>query len=151
MKAMVFTVLLVLGVLVAPFAPSAQPPTKMHRVGLLHSGSPPPQILAGFRQGLRDLGYVEGQNLVIELRAAEGSAERLRDGATELVQLPVDVLVGVGTAAIRVAQPRPSGGQHHRLQSPDDGAAWQGAGTPQGDGTAERACRCVRKSSGPHL
>ena len=97
-------VTLILGVLVAPFAPSAQPPTKMHRVGLLHSGSPPPQMLEGFRQGLRDLGYVEGQNLVLELRAAEGSAERLRDGATELVQLPVDVLVGVGTAAIRVAQ-----------------------------------------------
>jgi putative ABC transport system substrate-binding protein len=95
---------LALGFLVAPFAPSAQQPTKMHRVGLLHSGSPPPQMLEGFRQGLRDLGYVEGQNLVLELRAAEGSAERLRDGAAELVQLPVDVLVGVGTAAIRVAQ-----------------------------------------------
>src|SRR5262245_65684003 len=98
MKAMVFTVLLVLGVLVAPFAPSAQQPTKMHRIGLLHSGSPPPQILEGFRQGLRDLGYVEGQNLVIELRAAEGSAERLHDGAAEVVQRQVEVLGGVGSA-----------------------------------------------------
>jgi putative tryptophan/tyrosine transport system substrate-binding protein len=76
----------------------------MHRIGLLRGGSPLPQILEGFRQSLRDLGYVEGQNLVIELRAAEGSAERLRDGAAELVQLQVDVLVGIGTAAIRAAQ-----------------------------------------------
>ena len=77
MKAMVFTVLLVLGVLVAPFAPSAQQPTKMHRIGLLHSGSPPPQMLEGFRQGLRDLGYVEGQNLVLELRAAASATSLL--------------------------------------------------------------------------
>ena len=97
-------VTIALGLILAPLAAAAQQPTKMHRVGLLHSGSPPPQMLEGFRQGLRDLGYVEGQNLVLELRAAEGSAERLRDGAAELVQLPVDVLVGVGTAAIRVAQ-----------------------------------------------
>jgi putative tryptophan/tyrosine transport system substrate-binding protein len=93
-----------LSLLTAPLAVDAQQPTKMHRIGLLHGGSPPPQMLEGFRQGLRDLGYVEGQNLVIELRAAEGSAERLRDGAAELVQLQVDVLVGVGTAAIRAAQ-----------------------------------------------
>jgi putative ABC transport system substrate-binding protein len=96
--------LLTLSLLAAPLATDAQQQTKMHRIGLLHGGNPPPQILEGFQQGLRDLGYVEGQNLVIELRAAEGSAERLRDGVAELVQLQVDVLVGVGTAAIRAAQ-----------------------------------------------
>jgi len=49
--------------------------------------------LEAFRQGLRELGYVEGQNLVIEYRYAEGSEERLRDLAAELVRLQVDVIV----------------------------------------------------------
>ena len=52
--------------------------------------------LEAFRQGLRDLGYVEGQNLVIEYRYAEGSAERLPDLAAELVRLQVDVHGGSG-------------------------------------------------------
>ena len=57
-----------------------------------------------FRQGLRALGYVEGQNLVLEYRYAEGSAERLPDLAAELVQRKVDVIVAGGTAAIHAAQ-----------------------------------------------
>ena len=56
------------------------------------------------RQGRRALGYVEGQNLVIDERFAEGKLERLSDLATELVRLKVDVIVGGGTAAIRAAQ-----------------------------------------------
>ena len=57
--------------------------------------------LEAFRQGLRDLGYVEGQNLVLEPRWAEGSEARLRELAAELVQLPVDVLVpGIGHSQI---------------------------------------------------
>jgi putative tryptophan/tyrosine transport system substrate-binding protein len=57
-----------------------------------------------FRQGLRDLGYVEGQNIVIEYRYAEGRAEQLPDLAAELVRLKVDVIVAGGTAAIRAVQ-----------------------------------------------
>jgi putative ABC transport system substrate-binding protein len=60
--------------------------------------------LEAFRQGLRELGYVEGQNLVMESRYAEGSAERLPDLAAELVQLKVDVIVAGGGAGIRAAQ-----------------------------------------------
>jgi putative ABC transport system substrate-binding protein len=56
------------------------------------------------RQGLHDLGYVEGQNLVMEIRYAAGSEERLRDLAAELVQLKVDVIVAPGAAASRAAQ-----------------------------------------------
>ncbi len=56
------------------------------------------------RQGLHDLGYVEGQNLIIEARYAEGSLERLRDLADELVRLKVDVIVAGGAAATRAAQ-----------------------------------------------
>jgi putative ABC transport system substrate-binding protein len=61
-------------------------------------------LVEAFRQGLRDLGYVEGQNLVIEVRWAEGSEERLRDLAAELVRLQVEVIVAQGAAAIRAAQ-----------------------------------------------
>jgi putative ABC transport system substrate-binding protein len=57
-----------------------------------------------FRQGLRDLGYVEGQNLVIESRWAEGRLERLPDLAAELVRLQVEVIVAGGASAIRAAQ-----------------------------------------------
>ena len=60
--------------------------------------------MESFQQGLRDLGYVEGQNLVIEQRYAEGSDERLRDLAADLVQLQVEVIVAGGSAAIRAAQ-----------------------------------------------
>ena len=60
--------------------------------------------MEAFRQGLRDLGYVEGQNLVIEWRWAEGRDERLPDLAAELVQLQVEVIVVGGVAAIRAAQ-----------------------------------------------
>jgi putative ABC transport system substrate-binding protein len=60
--------------------------------------------LEAFRQGLRDLGYVEGQNIVLEPRWAEGSEARLRELAAELVQLPVDVLVPGGTRAALAAQ-----------------------------------------------
>ena len=56
------------------------------------------------RQGLHDLGYVEGQNLIIEARYAEGSLERLRDLADELVRLKVDVIVAGGATATRAAQ-----------------------------------------------
>src|SRR5215470_9821092 len=86
---------LALGFLLAPLCAEAQQPTKVHRIGRLSSASPASDqhVVEAFRQGLRDLGYVEGQNLVIEWRWAEGSAERLRDLAAELVRLKVDVLV----------------------------------------------------------
>jgi putative ABC transport system substrate-binding protein len=69
--------------------------------GSSHSDS---HLLEAFRQGLRDLGYVEGQNLVIEYRYAEGSQERLPDLAAELVRLQVEVIVAGGSNTIRAAQ-----------------------------------------------
>ena len=58
-----------------------------------------------FQQGLRDLGYVEGQNLVMEYRYAEGRDERLPELAAELVRLQVEVIVAGGSRATRAAQP----------------------------------------------
>jgi putative tryptophan/tyrosine transport system substrate-binding protein len=107
MKAIVLIMTLALGLLVAPLAVDAQPPTKVHRVGFLLGRSliEPDPTLEAFRKGLRDLGYIEGQNLVIEARYAEGSLERLRDLAAELVQRQVDVMVTPGGAVvIRAAQ-----------------------------------------------
>jgi putative tryptophan/tyrosine transport system substrate-binding protein len=100
--------LVTLALLLVPLASEAQQATKVHRIGRLLPGSPPSAGgdpgLEDFRQGLRDLGYVEGQNLSIEYRYAEGSEERLRDLAAELVRLQVEVIVAGGSAAIRAAQ-----------------------------------------------
>jgi putative ABC transport system substrate-binding protein len=86
------------GLLAGPLAAEAQPAAKVARIGYL--GDPlaaGPNVLEAFRQGLRDLGYVEGRNLVIEYRDAEGKLERLPGLAAELVALKVDVIVAAGT------------------------------------------------------
>jgi putative ABC transport system substrate-binding protein len=100
-------VTLALSLLVAPLAAAAEQPGKLYRIGWLSAGPPPPDPTPGmqaFQQALRDLGYVEGHNLVMEYRYAAGSAERLREVAAELVRLPVDVLVAVGASGTRGAQ-----------------------------------------------
>jgi putative ABC transport system substrate-binding protein len=98
---------LALALLLVPLAANAQQATKVHRVGWLIAGSrpsgPDPR-LDTFQQGLRDLRYIEGQNLRIEHRYAEGSDARLGDLAAELARLPVDVIVAGGSAATRAAQ-----------------------------------------------
>src|SRR5262245_21598241 len=84
----------ILSLLVAPLVTAAQPAGKVHRIGYLSIGSP--QFAPNFeilRQRLRELGYVEGQNLVVEQRWAEGKEDRLPDLAAELVRLKVDVIV----------------------------------------------------------
>jgi putative ABC transport system substrate-binding protein len=94
---------LVLGILVTAFAATAQPVGKVHRIGRLSPGSPaagPNASLEAFQQGLRDLGWVEGQNLTMETRYAEGRAERLPELAAELVSLQVEVMVVAGGSAV---------------------------------------------------
>ena len=73
----------------------AQQPTKIPRIGFLIAASPSsvsPRLKA-FRQGLRELGYVEGKNIVIEWRYAEGKLDRLPALAAELVRLKIDIIV----------------------------------------------------------
>ncbi len=90
-----------LEVLTAPLAASAQQPAKVHRIGIL--GTVPPttpevaRVWEALVKGLRELGYVEGQNIVIERRYSEGRQERLPELAAELVRLKVDVIVAAGT------------------------------------------------------
>src|SRR5262245_25184461 len=83
----------------------AQQPKKVPRIGYLAPGSPSsdsPRI-EPFRQGLRELGYTEGQDIVIELRFAQGKSERLPAVVAELSQLTGDVIVLYGAAAAQVA------------------------------------------------
>jgi putative tryptophan/tyrosine transport system substrate-binding protein len=96
--------LVAFGILVAPLPPTAQPQGKVVRIGWLYFGVVSGDMLDGLRQGLREFGYVEGQNLTIEQRNAAGYYERLPDLATDLVKLPVDVLVAAGAATTRAAQ-----------------------------------------------
>jgi len=96
------------GLLAAPLAGEAQPAGKVPRVGYLNPGSPSDPLrqrrLEAFRQGLRELGYVEGQNLAIESRWAEGKYDRYPALAADLVRSKVDVIVAVSGAATQAAQ-----------------------------------------------
>ena len=85
---------------------AAQQPTKIPRIGYLTTTSLSAQSarVEAFRQGLRELGYVEGKNIVIEYRWAEGKIERLPDLATELLSLKADVIVSAGPAPTRSAK-----------------------------------------------
>ena len=84
----------------------AQQPTKIPRIGYLTAASlsATPARIEAFRQGLRELGYVEGKNIVIEWRYAEGKLDRLPALAAELVRLKVDVIVTAGPTATRAAK-----------------------------------------------
>src|SRR6266849_2443061 len=100
-------VLLTLSLLAAPLAAEAQPAGKMPRIGVLRPGPPPEEPGRGldrFRQGLRDLGYVEGQTMALEIRWAENQPERYPTLAAELVRLPVDIIVAGDSAAALAAK-----------------------------------------------
>src|SRR5258705_1808126 len=105
-KARVLSILLVV-VLLAVAVIAAQPPEqKVYRIGVLRSDTP--SIFAtrneAFRQGLHELGYVEGKNIVIEYRYAEGKADRLPALAAELVRFKVEVIVTGGPVPTRAAK-----------------------------------------------
>jgi putative ABC transport system substrate-binding protein len=80
----------------------AQQPQKVPRIGLLISASSAETapFIEAFRQGLRDLGYIEGKNIVLEIRGGEARRNRITDLAAELVSLNVDVIVAGGGTAV---------------------------------------------------
>ena len=93
------------GVAAWPLAARAQQAVKVHRVGFLwESPFIYPEGIEGFRRELRDLGWVEGQNLVVEYRWSEGHYDRLRDMAEELVRLNVDVIVAPSSVYAEAAK-----------------------------------------------
>ena len=89
--------------LAAPLAAEAQPTGQRHRVGLLN-GTTPGRPEAAFREGLRALGYVEGGNVVVDSRGAQGRAERLPALVRELIGAKPEVIVTFGTAAAEAAK-----------------------------------------------
>ncbi len=101
-----FVFTLALGLLTAPLAAGAQQPAKTPRIGFLGmtSAAEYASQIEAFRQGLRDLGYVEGKNSVIEFRWAERKYDRLPGLAAELVRLKVDVLVTHSTPGTLAAK-----------------------------------------------
>jgi putative ABC transport system substrate-binding protein len=94
------------GLLAAPLAAPAQQVGKVYRIGILETipASQNAAKLDALRKGLRDLGYVEGRNLIIEYRSADGRAERFPDLASELVRLKVDLIVTRGTPAAKAVK-----------------------------------------------
>ena len=99
LKPIRLVVTLALVILMAPLATAAQQPPKVLRIGLLFPGSPGPSpAIDAFRQGLREHGYVEGQNILLEYRFADGQLDPLPHLAAELVRLHVDLIVAAGPA-----------------------------------------------------
>ena len=101
-----FRLLLLITLLLITGLAQAQQATKIPRIGFLFSLSPSvnPDRVEAFRQGLQNLGYIEGKNLIIEFRSAQGKAERLRNLAHELATLNVSAIVTAGPTPTRAAR-----------------------------------------------
>ena len=105
-RRLALTGILILALFALPLAVEAQQTGTVPRIGLLSLTSPSdrPPLLDAFRQRLRELGWVEGQNVVIDYRYAEGRVDRLPDLAAELVRLKVDLIVSAGTQGVTAAK-----------------------------------------------
>lgn len=99
-----FLVIILILASLAPLPVDAQPAGGPWRIGVLRGSAPPKPEIEAFRNGLRDLGYVEGRNLVIEYRWADGKDERLRALADELVSSNVHVIIASAPAATQAAK-----------------------------------------------
>lgn len=108
MKAKIPISLLIAVLLATPSLSQAQQPKKLPRIGVLRPGSAIDSNDASFRQGLRDLGYVEGKNIVIDVLYAQGKLDRFSELATEMVRSNPDVIV-VGTTRFAEAVKRATG------------------------------------------
>jgi ABC-type uncharacterized transport system, periplasmic component len=87
-----------------PLAAHAQQAAKLYRIGILSPELPPPGFLDAFRQGLRELGYVEGRDIALEVRNAEGYSQRLGALANNLAELKVDVILALNTPSVQAAK-----------------------------------------------
>jgi putative ABC transport system substrate-binding protein len=90
--------------MLAPFTARAQQRAKVPRIGYLRAEKPPTVDIEAFRQGLREHGYVEGENIIVEYRWAEGNEAKLRSIVAELIRLNVDLIVTSAPAATRAAK-----------------------------------------------
>jgi putative tryptophan/tyrosine transport system substrate-binding protein len=106
MRRIGLAVVLIVSLMVASLAVEAQQAGKVARIGILWAYSPPAasSFAQAFRQGLGELGYVEGKNVTLEERWAEGRFDRLPSLAAELSRLNLDVIVTASTPAVQAAQ-----------------------------------------------
>jgi len=106
MRKAIFSILFVVVLLAVAIIAETQQPGKISRIGYLSGAKSDGQSARRetFRQGLRELGYVEEKNIVIEYRSAEGKLDRLPALAAELVRLKVDIIVTAGASATRPAK-----------------------------------------------
>jgi putative tryptophan/tyrosine transport system substrate-binding protein len=103
MRLIGLAVILTVGLTLAPLVAEAQQAGKVYRIGFLSNASSRSTGWPALREGLRDLGYLEGKNLVTEYRWAEGKSDQLPDLAAKLVRLKLDIIVTGGTAATQAA------------------------------------------------
>ncbi len=92
------------GLLAAPLAGEAQQAGRVYRIGFLRAGRPPDSFVAGFKQGLQELGYVEGRNIIIEYRFTDGNIEQLPGLVEELIRLKVDLILASAAPPALAAQ-----------------------------------------------
>ena len=106
MNKKIFSCLLITFLLATASPAEAQQPKKIPRIGILTPGPVSPRLhfFEAFRHGLRDLGYVDGQNIIVEIQSADAKLERLPDLAADLVRLHVDIIVTEGTPAAQAAK-----------------------------------------------
>ena len=104
MKAKILAYALLTFILTTIHVAEAQQPTKIPRIGFLTTGGDENPSTLYFRQGLRELGYIEGKNVLVEYRYAEGGSQQLSEFAEELVRLKVDVIVTSATEPSLIAQ-----------------------------------------------
>ncbi len=97
LKPVTLVVTFALGLFAGPLPAEAQGSEKVYRIGFLYQGSKASGRVRGFPQGLREVGYVEGQNIIVEYRFAKGRRDRLAKLAAELVGLKLNVIVGATT------------------------------------------------------
>ena len=100
----VFTLFSAALILISLQAAEAQKQATTSRIGILYLGAPPNANLDAFVQGLRELGYIEGKNTIIDYRFAEGKEDRLPELAIELVGLKVDAIFTAGTPFSRLSE-----------------------------------------------
>ena len=151
-------VILTLTILVTPLAAAAQQVEKVYRIGCIPGGPLAPRLHQwdAFRQTLRELGWVEGQNITLEFRPPVREGDSFDDLAADLVRLQVDVIVATGTTGVRAAKQATStipivmspaviplarassrawrgGRQCDRHEHHGGGPVWETSGDPQGD------------------
>lgn len=120
------------GLLAAPVATAGQHVKMLPRLGILsfHSASDPPTGIDAFVQGLRARGWIEGQNVSIERRYAEGRSDRLHALAVELGQSRVDVLIAFGNGS----------GRRRQARDDDDRGRDRGKRRPRREGARDQPC-----------